>query len=808
MLMSDGQIDPAIEKDLRASGLALSDLGAREMGNAERQATGTPQNVQGYVIPYFDIQGAPLKFYRVKLINWTPKYRQVANQQNHIYFPPGFLKALNNSSCILILEGEKKAACAVKNGFAAVAVSGVDSWRNRVVTIPKDSELGTHKNGAIVAKLPAGSEASESTQSLAEGMFDLINLSVKTNKPIVIVFDAEKGGYQKREVQIAAASLGYELRYRGMPMHNIRSFILKAPSNTPLDKVGFDDFILCKEQLHGLNAFEEQLDKCLAKTSAFPMHPNIREYVNKKLQGNRVDRRSMQTLSTAILSDMDAKGVRLRSPDDDQLYYFSRINKELTKVQFKLDHGFSASPFGIKMYRDYNLSSGDFRILQWVSSQYTGEQPLINVRPKKVMALKGDQLYYQLNGSEMIRVTSDTIEYLDNGNHDILFESEAVKDMKANDLKAQIAIRQARARELSHPENIWYEAIKTARVKESNGDRDRIILSLLYSISPWFYRWRGTQLPAEMTIGEPGSGKSSLYILRLNILQGMASLKNSPSDIRDWGSSVAATAGLHVTDNVHMLNSTLRQELSDELCRVITEPEPAIEKRKLYSDFELVKIPVECVFAITALQQPFNNADIIARSIIVELDKGEDEPEYETNWVGQQLNRFGGREGWLANQIVFQQALFKLIKEKWQNNYRAKFRLVHVEQLLMLAAEVYGMEFDWIPEYLDKNARVRTAAGDETLAGLKQFVQEHYHLDAPFTAKTISEWAKDEDDFKARIILTNSRKLGSYLSKNANKVASTCGIVQFDTYMNAQRYKIDIKKLKAMWAAEKEVAAH
>ncbi|MEB3061084.1 hypothetical protein VJJ74_08015, partial [Parvimonas micra] len=87
-------------------------------------------------------------------------------------------------------------------------------------------------------------------------------------------------------------------------------------------------------------------------------------------------------------------------------------------------------------------------------------------------------------------------------------------------------------------------------------------------------------------------------------------------DLRDWTASVSGAGGLHVTDNVHMGDNSLRQELSDELCRVITAHNPVIERRKLYSDNDVVETPVKCVFAVTAIKQPFSNADIIQRSVI------------------------------------------------------------------------------------------------------------------------------------------------------------------------------------------------
>ncbi|MEB3061027.1 DUF3854 domain-containing protein, partial [Parvimonas micra] len=137
-MATNTMINPAsgMNADLAKSGIGIEHIRSRPLGATERHATGTPQHVEGYVIPYFDINEKVIPFYRVRLFDWKPKYRQVANQPNHIYFPPGFRKALENARCIIITEGEKKAACATRFGYAAVGVSGTDSWRNRILSMP------------------------------------------------------------------------------------------------------------------------------------------------------------------------------------------------------------------------------------------------------------------------------------------------------------------------------------------------------------------------------------------------------------------------------------------------------------------------------------------------------------------------------------------------------------------------------------------------------------------------------------------------------------------------------------------------
>lgn len=301
----------------------------------------------------------------------------------------------------------------------------------------------------------------------------------------------------------------------------------------------------------------------------------------------------------------------------------------------------------------------------------------------------------------------------------------------------------------------------------------------------------------EITTGEAGSGKSTLYQLRLNILTGVPQLRNTPSDLRDWNASLAGTGALHVTDNVNLADASLRQKLSDEICRLVTEPKPAIEQRKLYSDTALIRIPVRCVFAITAIKQPFTNVDIIQRSIITELDKGtSDELKYDADWEVHQLNRFGGRASWLAHQLVMVQRILQYADANWSARYQAKYRLINVEQLLMATASVFGDQHPgWIPTHLESSRDARTSEGDWTLEGLKAYVEEfkdkhptQWHK-YRFPASNVSEWAEDNDEFAECKLLQSGRTLGRYLHSNKHTVSTVAGIVPAGMLNGKQQYR-------------------
>ena len=798
-------IPPFLIEDLAESGLEPTDVRARVAGPGEKQATNTPQGVEAYVLPYFDMYGKQIPFYRTKLINSPDpdiRYKQLATEPNHVYFPPGFQTALRGARCIIITEGEKKAAAACKAGFACVGLGGVDSWRNRTVVLHKDTKLGQSKKGSVVAKLPQGSEVTEMTDTLAKGMKELIDHCIRKRLPILICFDSTVGipGFIKYDVQRAAAQLGYELRFRGIPFPHIKQLILKPPKdyvqNQQIEKLGLDDFLTHEEM--GPDLLEEQINLVLMKRSAFPRHPNPREYVNRKMQRVNIPRSDLQSLSTAIICELDAQGLRLYCPDDENMYYFNETDYKLIKVKFTNQMDFSSSPFGVKLYNDFALTSADQKLLSFLNAQFCGEQPIQKVKPEKVIACRGDSIYYQLSDGLMAKVNKDGIKVLTNGSDDVLFEGDMVKPIPHQQLLEHVANYQKEG----PLENFWYKTLQDTRIKESPDDKTRRLLSLLYSISPWLYRWRGTQLPIEQMLGEAGSGKSTLFSLRLQILTGISVLRNAPNDIRDWTASVAATGGLHVTDNVHMTNSRLKQELSDELCRIITEPDPHIERRKLYTDNTLIRTPVKTVFAVTAIKQPFTNTDILQRSIIAELDKGTGEVVYDADWETSQLHRWGGRTNWIAHQLVFLQRLFQLIDKEWKPQHKAKFRLINVEQLLCLAAKVYGEDPDWVADYIEIQRDEKTASSDSALEGLINWADQvrFYHQKKGLTRQMSSKLFtvidmvhhfEGDEEFCRNTLLMNGRSLGHYLQEKKNMIANIAGIVPAERKVNnRQAYRI------------------
>jgi hypothetical protein len=802
-------------KDLAKSGLTPDDLSARVMENPERATTKTGGSTQGYVIPYWNIYGRAVAHYRVRLFDSEVRYRSPKDAPNHLYFPRGFLAAAKGGGIIYLTEGEKKAALATKLGYPTIGLGGVDSWRNRILELPGDAELAqkntAHGGKRLSAKLESGDRVSEDyMSSLAMGFQDMVDLLLELDATLMIVFDSNRFSGVTGDVQRAAATLGYELRSKGVPFTKIRQLILPfdIDYDEGIDELGLDDYLMAD---NGTEQFNFHIKHTMEKRSAFPRHPSVIDYVGKRLQKAKMSRREQTQVAIAILTELDATGIRMRSPDEKQTYYFDFKTKHLMKAGFLKGIKDEAhdTPFGGLLYRRFGLSANDQKILVWLSAQFNGEHPIEDVFPQRVLArpIRGaDAVHYQLNDGQYVTVTADDVTIRDNGSDGILFEAGHVNSISAVDLKREFN------RVSRQPlENWWAKVFDDVRLL-NHGD-DQKLLSLLYYISPWLNRWRGTQLPIEMILGESGSGKSTLCEFRLSILTGDPRLRNRPTDIKDWNASIANTGALHVTDNVQLTDPQLRNHLSDELCRLVTEPNPSVEARKLYSNNELIRFPVRSSFVLTAIKQPFQNADLIQRSIITELDKPTDptkEITFDMDWTQRHLDSRGGRVAWVAHHLLVLQRFFQLAKTKWNPSYQAKHRLINLEQALILINELFepNVAYDWVAGHLVATVENNLSEADWIFAGIAQFVEEwkiaHPQWDPqhpkhkqypPFIyAAEIAMWAQEEAEYKKCEVLVSPRKLGRYMKQHKSQLATALGITPRALVGNRMQYRVSKTK--------------
>lgn len=791
-----------LDVDLAKSGITVEDLGgylAREpevvackIGLALSHGLTSP----GYVIPYYGIDGKRQPFYRVRIFDPLPggaKYLQPGDTSTYVYYPKEFhsqLQALERGELpnakingfepyVIICEGEKKAVKASKEGFLAVALGGVYNWKSRTITLPGNVKIERDEQRDLVrVKIPTltddqGDQYGDGlTNKWAVGFNELITMIQTRGWNVLIVFDSDYP--PKPQVQKAAAALAFELRSAGIPLRNIRQLHLPTTDK----KVAIDDYLT----EYGPKEFVKLVHKVLGARCAFPTLPNMREYVNSKLRG-RLTRQELKELASALLADMDVGGVRLYDVHTESPYYFDNRDRRLLPVNLMATNGepLHETPFGKYLYKRYDISSADTKLLPWLAAGFTGEDPVFDVRPHSVYTItKEGNVAFQINDGQYILVTGDPdqpIKLMSNGTGGLLFKADQVESLAYEDVSHHFA------RQMKKGLEPWW--LETTQEFKFTREDDKKLAALLFYISPWLLRWKGTQLPVELMVGEPGSGKSSMYMLRMTILTGRPALRNQPHDVRDWYSSISQVDGLHVTDNVHFVTKDIRQRLSDEICRLVTEPDPYVELRKLFTTSKVARIPVRTVFALTAIQQPFTAADILQRAAIFELEAvGGD---HDNDWVGRHIRDRGGRAAWVAHHLLaIHLFLKKTVHEKgWDTNYRSNHRLVNYEQALSVMGEILQMG---TPEQIKKQYMRDTAQQvseyDWTMEGLKEFALEvvplmRQNLSASFTCQNIAEWSQGREEFKDNLMLNNSRRLARYIKSHATMVEKVTGI--YDT---------------------------
>ena len=826
-----------VKDDLARSGLVLEDLNARIVTPSELAAVGLEASgfgEDGYVIPYYSLTGQAMKYYRVRLVGAAEefagvKYKQAGASQNHVYFPPKFGEVVQEMHrgwrgrylslerpCVLIVEGEKKAVAATKLGVPTVAIGGVYSWKNRNIILPKGTTFKT-VGTTVHARLPSGEVGERASLGVDEGgpaavgLGDLIALCVTNDWDIIICFDTD--GFQvKTDVQRAAARLGYELRHRGVRTTRIRQMILPGKMNS---KVGLDDYIMAE----GEGAFRNLVIKTQRKGIAFPRHPTPREHVTAQLQG-KTGRKVLQNTALTILTELENRGKRLRTIGSDELHFFDNKTHKLMRVVLGSQREpLHETPFGALLYREFNIGADDGKLINWLASQYTGEPGVEDVTTHKVVTHLGehgmtDSIAVQISDSQFAVVTPDPnhpFQIYHNGSMGVMFEQGMVEPVDPYKLEAEFY----RFHDMDMKDQMhWFDVIAemdfkppefdgTSRPK-ADSKQSRAIASLLYYMSPFLLRWRGTQLPVELVIGSPGSGKSSLCSLRQFVLTGRTTLINITDDIKDWYATIASHGGMIILDNVNFTADikSYGQRMSDELCRLVTEPDPHVEMRKLYSTHGLARIRAHNTFILTSIGQPFVKADLVQRAAIFELEQLRE--SHESNWMQRQLDRCGGRVGWLGHELaVLHKFLHKVTQEgTWNNNYAAEHRLTHYEQILRVMGKLFGLDPEWITDALtivnsaDEYGAVNDEMIESVLQGLEKFA-EYMRLKYPddyagreVTTGDIARWAKSSEKMSKHFTLVNPRKLGRFMVKHENTLRTRVRLIPRGKINNRMHYLV------------------
>jgi len=258
--MAESKIDSATAKKLKLAPTTT-----------EKAPKGLPYVEPGIVIPYFDLEGRPTKFWRYRYLRQPKvtgfaaavkrkplKYVQPEKTLNELYLPPIINwkeVAKDPLTPILITEGEFKSISACLHGeYPCIGLGGVWSWKSAKKKI-----------------------------DMIDGFDDF----VWEQRPVYIVYDSD--AVTNPMVMQAENALARALTNRGAEPH-----IVRLPMGADNAKMGLDDFIVQK----GIDALDILLEQAEVWATAIELHKLNEEVVYVRDPGLILRMDNLQRMST------------------------------------------------------------------------------------------------------------------------------------------------------------------------------------------------------------------------------------------------------------------------------------------------------------------------------------------------------------------------------------------------------------------------------------------------------------------------------------------------------------------------------
>lgn len=774
-------LSPDTLDDLRRSGLSPSTIDSSgikdETTDNETALRLDKYHVKGFVLPYYGVDRQQLKFYRVKVLqslngHQPPKYIQPKAAGNHLYLPPELALidptwAKNTELPLFITEGEKKALAGVQAGLPTIAVGGVFSWRTHIHTLERGVVRVEDKPSSRVVHLDDRGEKAYKTEVAAE----LGDIEWR-NRDVYLIFDSD--ATTNPEVQRAAFELSNWLGERGAEAFQISmadrvsSTVLQRAGRSPSEKLGLDDALALDPSFGDHLADPEW--RSAERFRPLPQDPL--QWTTEQLNSGRVTRETQERVAAFAIHWLDANGTRFMGVDGSY-YYFDAETRVLHDFRPGTNlASLRETSFGHLLVEQLGLDPADNATVGRLIGRYPlGAEIITPARVLGQTAEYPDTLYYQLSDADVMRISSDGLELISNGDDGVLFFKNNVETVDLDRL-----LLDCDKWELPK-EPLWYKALSTVSINpmgELSHEQTLQLLTTLCYMSPYLQRWRGLMLPLEIAVAEAGSGKSFLYNLRKGILTGRPSLSGLPDDFKGWVAAVGAAPSFWICDNLGNVRSDFWHKLNDELARLITDPAPAVELRQLYTTATSFRVPIASAFAITTIKNPFTAPDVLQRSILFNLSAipvGKRDHDWYTDRLKQ-------RSKWLAEHVNVLHEFFKLVEKEWKPNFQSGYRLVHFEQAALLMGKVLGWDLSEIVAALPRIVADTVAQYDPIIEALNTFVDEWAKSRRRIRLQDVLDWVSADpgERFIALRQLGNEILLTKYIQAHRYDIEQALGI--------------------------------
>jgi hypothetical protein len=742
--------------------------------------------VDSYRIPYFGLDGKASGFWRIRL-HPVPegygRYIQPKDSGTHLYIaPPQVVNPkrwthaddFGHYEDLYLTEGEKKALKACQEGLLCAGLGGVQNWRKKpILTNVPDEAVKPNKSGKgwRVDLSKAGDEAEVDGASNKVAP-ELTQIPMQ-GRNVWIIFDSDPR--YNGNVQEAAFFLAQWIAEKGgIP----RQVVL--PRTDDIRKVGLDDYMIsCGfEAIPTLNG--------LLPKARFPHHPHPSAYVKETLDKPKEGHRTAQRKATrAVLAHLDHFGERYVD-ESHQFYWHDHRSHEVHA--FLLDaseiKSFRLRSIGDTLMRELGVGTNDTGTLNQIADQFAVQPPINrDVKPRRVVYAQRtneqDAMYYQVTDSDIAKVTARSVDFAQNGTDNMLFTKGSTKPLSVPEVKDAIET-------LRRPRNMWLDALRQFNILPMEGTRDGITyeglnheqtlkyLAAVFYLNPWLRRWNGLMLPFTMAVAEPNSGKTYLYNLQRGILTGDPSLDNIPTDMRSWYAQLAVAPAMWICDNLGEIPRPMREPMSDEIARMVTDPSPHADTRSLFTTKDITRIEVDCTFTATCIRIPFWKPDILQRSLIYHLS-AIPAGRRDSTWYTRHLSQ---RALWVAEHLLMVQRFFQVVDRNWDEGYLSGHRLVHFEQSVRWMLVAMGSSYDEAEDIAGRIQHVvqeQIASGDPAIDALRTFSTEWFTENPDKLVASlddICEWAMTDmrGRFQHLTVFKNPGSLSRFITMHAYDV--------------------------------------
>lgn len=613
-------LSPATICDLRKSGLSTKTvllMNLREIWPADRKVIPWGDTgAMGYIIPYYGLTPGPIldrgvygeadeqEFFRVRFHEprpeGVPKYVQPVDSGVHVFLPRSPNSKLTDpKTTLLIVEGEKKAAALAQAGYAAVGIGGVDSF-TRGRFRGREDNVKRKQGGWLTWDLKSGASVAD---VLCAPEFALLVLE---GRKVVLLFDSDLTEEESPNTPIKKSV--QEAAFRGSQLlESLGAIVLQGFFPAPHkagEKVGADDYLLWP----GAN-----LDRII--TEARPiLPPNMKKYVMKALDSKPGRTGKIKVVET-IIKHLDQEGVRYRDAESESLYYYHDKNSyQLDTMDWGKEKSFRLGPFPARLNRDYTLGESDHdTILRLVQLFIAGSR---KVKTEKLFHNAGEALYLQTNDNDIFKIDREGVHASHNGVDGVLFRggiAEPVEGLLPEHYQGP-------------PKREWRGVVDQLSLTDQphlTVEESRALLEVLTYLMPWFWDWRGLELPLITFTGEQGSGKSYYWYVvmgvQLGLHPGRNAIAGTPTNIAELRAMTRDSIGLLVLDNFRPESvKTWRNQFEEDLSRFITLKNQTF--RPLYGDV-VVRAETKACCVISSVKPPFHAADLIERSLPIMFKK-------------------------------------------------------------------------------------------------------------------------------------------------------------------------------------------